>query len=306
VLTGLVGAQSELPVLSVDAAGPSLRGLLQVLGAVYAAGSPLDREALFAGRLSRPFNLDWQPLFFASPCEMAPPLDLSETPVGWVERSETHQPTESGKVQPMIVGQSSDVREQARSYPVAQSRAGEQAAPVVAEANTTGNILELLRQRVAAKAELPPETVKDEHRLLADLHLNSISVGQIVAEVCRTLGLPAPADPTQYAEATLLEIVAALEALRAGSGAAAAEETAVPAGLDSWVRVFVEQYREVPLPPGLSRKLPGQGGWTVLGAAQPFAQALRRALVAQGGGGMLLCLPAQAEMDCIPLLLDAA
>ncbi len=283
VLTGLVGAQSELPVLSVDAAGPSLRPLLQALGAAYAAGSPLNREALFADRLSRPFNLDWQPLFFASPCEMAP-----------VEKQ-----WEEAQRQP--AGLTPDSAPLHPGYGVLPSIARE---PEMA-ANETNDILALLRQRVATKAELPSEAVKDEHRLLADLHLNSISVGQIVAEVCRTLGLPAPADPTQYAEATLLEIATALETLRAGGGAVPAQETAVPAGLDSWVRVFVEQYREAPLPSKSLRKLPGQGGWTVLGATEPWAQALRQALAAQGGGGVLLCLSAQAEMDCIPLLLDA-
>jgi len=41
--------------------------------------------------------------------------------------------------------------------------------------------------------------VNESFRLLSDLHLNSIVVGQIVAEASRRLGVPPPIAPTHYA-----------------------------------------------------------------------------------------------------------
>ena len=55
-----------------------------------------------------------------------------------------------------------------------------------------GSMLELVRREVAARVELPPGSVEDGSRLLSDLHLNSIAVGQIVVELARRLGAPAP------------------------------------------------------------------------------------------------------------------
>ena len=62
------------PVLSLDAGGPSLAGLLEAAGALFTLGEPVDLESLFAGRFSRPFDPE-QPLrFLENPCEMAPVL----------------------------------------------------------------------------------------------------------------------------------------------------------------------------------------------------------------------------------------
>src|SRR5262249_604307 len=72
VLTNLLAELAETPAMALDACGPSLNGLLQSLGAVYALGGPMDHRALFAGRLARPFDLRRRPQFFVNPCERAP------------------------------------------------------------------------------------------------------------------------------------------------------------------------------------------------------------------------------------------
>jgi enediyne polyketide synthase len=46
----------------------------------------------------------------------------------------------------------------------------------------TGAPIELIRRLVAERAELPASAVRDESRMLSDLHLNSITVGQLVSE----------------------------------------------------------------------------------------------------------------------------
>ncbi|HEV2843959.1 MAG TPA: beta-ketoacyl synthase N-terminal-like domain-containing protein, partial [Thermoanaerobaculia bacterium] len=68
---------------------------------------------------------------------------------------------------------------------------------------------DVVRQLVAERAELPMEAVRDDSRLLSDLHLNSISVGQLVVEAARRLGLRPPAAPTDFARATVAEMAQA-------------------------------------------------------------------------------------------------
>ena len=51
------------------------------------------------------------------------------------------------------------------------------------------------RELVAERAELPARAVTADSRLLDDLHLNSITVGQIAVEAARGLGLPPPLAP---------------------------------------------------------------------------------------------------------------
>jgi len=69
-LSGLIADFVETPpVVALDACGPSLRGLLQAVGAAFVLGVPVNHKALFADRFTRPFNLDWQPRFFVNPCE---------------------------------------------------------------------------------------------------------------------------------------------------------------------------------------------------------------------------------------------
>ncbi len=83
--------------------------------------------------------------------------------------------------------------------------------------------------------------------MLSDLHLNSISVGQLVVEAARRLGLRPPSSPTDYARATVAEVAEALSQ-QAPLVPGAASEPAAPAGVDSWVRPFTVELVERPLP----------------------------------------------------------
>lgn len=263
VLSGLLAERGGPPALSMDAAGPALRPLLLVLGAAWAANS-LDRRALDTGRFSRPFELDWRPLFLANPCEAAP---------------------------------------RSRPAAVAVTTPHRNIEPPVAVDATDLEPLELVRRLVAAKAELPLEAVGSDSRLLADLHLNSMSVGEVVVEASRVLGLAAPVAATEFAEARPADIAHALEEQR--DGATVASEP-YPEGLDTWVRPFIKDY--VPAdPPTGSRSLPGAGGWRVLAPpGVPLATALEAALAKADGGGVVLCLPVDAGAETLPLLLAAA
>ncbi|MEA2604485.1 MAG: enediyne polyketide synthase [Acidobacteriota bacterium] len=256
-----------VPVIPIDVGGPSLAGLLQAAGAAFALGSPLDTEVLFAGRFTRPFDPDRVPRFLANPCESAPltpgpALPAFRPPVqGEGERTERPQP--EMEMDP---------------------------------ASTARDVLRLL---VAQRAELPADAVRDDSRLLSDLHLNSISVGQLVVEAARRLGLRPPASPTDYARATLAEVALALEAQSAAGDGTAGE--AAPPGVDSWVRPFTIELVPRELPHHEEAVAPGR--WTVLApAGHPLAAALTGRLP---GDGVALCLPPEVDERQAGLILQA-
>jgi enediyne polyketide synthase len=152
--------------------------------------------------------------------------------------------------------------------------------------------LEVVRVLVAEKTELPQEAIQDDSRLLSDLHMNSISVGQLVAEAARRLGVQAPASPLDYSRATLSEIARTLETL-----GASASEPAAPAGVDSWVRAFQVEW----VPRELRRRTEeGEGSWRIVAPpGHPLALPLR-------GDGVLLCLPRDPDESHVGLFLEAA
>ena len=329
VLTGLVsdgaGADGQpVPVLALDAGGPSLRGLLSAVGAAFSLGAPVAAEALFAGRVVRPFGPDRELRFLENPCERAPlpgalPEAVALPPVAAVSQ------TESGMSES---GMSESVARVERVADVAAERAA-QAAGEDGD-DLPADPLELVRHLVAARAELPPEAVADDSRLLSDLHLNSISVGQLVAEAARHLGQLPPTSPTDYASATVAEVARALAERGEGGEDEAAERERFPAGVEAWVRPFVVELREetlaaVPGDPsedsfaageaGASeRTVEALGGFHVVGAPDhPLEGALVPALATTGRKGVALLLPKDAPFstdgakgDNLDLLVTAA
>jgi enediyne polyketide synthase len=279
-LSGLVGDAAPAPVIALDAGGRSLRGLLSAVGAAFALGAPIRPDALHAGRLTRPLSLDWQPRFFANPCELAPlPEDAADELIAASGQAPYSDPALDELDEPIAPEQPA-------------------AAPSTA--------LDLVRRLVAQYAELPPAAVQDDSRLLSDMHLNSITVSQLVVEAARTLGLARPASPTDYADATVAAIAQALQELAETSSAApdpAAERA--PAGVDAWVRAFQIELVEQPLS---RRRTSGPGGaWRIIAPPEhALADRLREALAAAEHGGVLVCLPASVDERHLPLLLEAA
>ena len=279
VLGGLARDTVTTPVLAIDAGGESLRGLWQAVAAAYALGAPVDADALFAGRITRPFSLDWQPKFFVSPCELAPVTE------GGSRREEA--PPEIPEQAPGGMG-------------------------------STASPLDLIRQLVAERAELPAASVTGESRLLGDLHLNSISVGQVMAEAAKRLGLPPLIGLTDFATATVGRAAAALEELTRNRGAVIDESMRLPSGVDSWVRPFVFEWVETLPAPRIAESgystarqhadsLVRAPAWQVFGPeSHPLAAPVRAALAAWTGPGVLVLLPAQVDETPISLLLDSA
>ncbi|MFG3715712.1 SDR family NAD(P)-dependent oxidoreductase [Micromonospora sp. NPDC047730] len=266
VLTGLAREQApDVPALAVDTDAESLSGLLAAVGAVYVLGGPTAYPALFEDRLTRPFDPHRARTFFASPCEAAPEL-AGPAPAA---------------VEPVP----------------APARADETPLPAATGA------LELVRHLVAQRAELPVEVLRDDSRFLDDLHMSSITVGQLVNEAARAMGLSAVAIPTNFATATVREMA---EALEAREREAPHERADLVAGVAPWVRTFVVDLVDEPLP--VTDPTEPCGRWQVFADPDhPLADALRRALEAGGvGDGVLVCLPDEPDEEHLAVAVRGA
>jgi enediyne polyketide synthase len=269
-LCGLIKEFRNEPAIALDAGGTSIRGLLNAIAACFCLGARVAQDELFADRFARPFDLDWRPRFFINPCELAPTDDA-------------------------FAGASLEVPGEMRATEEVQVE------------SQTHNPLEVVRRLVAERLELPVATIENECRLLDDLHLNSISVAQLVAEAARRLDLPPPPAPTHYANATLSEIANALEAAARGGGANGNSDTeAYPSGIDEWVREFAVQFVERALP---RREAPSEAGdWRILSPPDHSLKlAVQRSFAHSGAGrGIVVLLPSEPDESNIDLLLDGA
>jgi enediyne polyketide synthase len=294
VLSGLAGESSSMPVVALDSGGRSLKGLLEAVGAAFVLGAPVVHSALFAGRFTRPFDLNWRPKFFANPCERR------------------------------FDGPNADVRTQLPPTPLDRSSLvtghplqPDQGLPVThpASAVTPGLApFDLVRELVAERAELPLSAVQKNSRMLGDLHLNSITVGQLVSEAARRLSLPRLTSVTDFANATVDEIAQALTDIQLTGGSnTKADAKAQPAGAGSWLAAFGIEMVEV------SRSLRAKGnsasvarpapapGWQLFApAGHPFAASLKLALEELENGGVAVCLPETPSEEHIKLLLEGA
>ena len=169
---------------------------------------------------------------------------------------------------------------------------------------TAESALELVRLLVAERAELPTEAVCDEHRLLGDLHLNSLTVSQVVVEAARRLGLAPPLAPTEYALATVAEMAKSLEEMAAGGSNHLPASDDAP-GVAAWVRSFTVELSEQPL--RLAPVPAGVGDWHCFAAETcTLAPRLREAFARLEGKGVVVCLPPEMDERHLSLLLEGA
>ncbi|MEP7220846.1 MAG: acyltransferase domain-containing protein, partial [Bacteroidota bacterium] len=301
VLSGLAGSFVDLPVIPTDAGGPSLRGMFQALGAVFALGGDIDHRALFADRFVRPIDLDRPRRFFENPCELAPDIDRSFEPEHPIEESEWN-------VREDMPSYTAALRE--RNGSALNGTSGTSVSPngtVTTQADAapaTESVLELVRGLVAGHAELPVNAVSDDDRLLGDLHLNSITISQIVVEAARHIGLPSPTAPTEFANSTVIEMARALEELLNTGGVADKPKEKWPTGIEPWVRAFVDRYVQLP---ALPAPRAGTGSWRVLALpGDPLAESLTARLAAVGGTGVVIIAPEPFGRESVELLLAGA
>ena len=102
----------------------------------------------------------------------------------------------------------------------------------------THDSLQILRRLAAERAELPLDTVLPDSHPLDELHLSSITVGQIMNQAARELGVSAPMVASAFATSTLADLAQALDDLAATARPEDASADLAPEGVAPWVRAF--------------------------------------------------------------------
>ncbi|MDH6124904.1 type I polyketide synthase [Kitasatospora sp. GP82] len=182
-------------------------------------------------------------------------------------------------------------------------------APAQAEqaAGAGESAFELLRRLVAERVELPLEAVTAHTHPLDDLHLSSITVGQIVNSATKALGLPVLAATPNFATVRLGELAEIIDQLAEESEQGESPADELP-GVAPWVRPFALEYVATAPVEAPRAGTAAPADWAVHATpGHPLAEPLRAALAAARiGGGVLLCLPADSGADQVELLLAAA
>ncbi len=268
VLAGLLtGISPDTPVLSMDTDNTSLAPLLSVVGAAYAAGASIDTTVLYAGRAVKPLPPEAEFSFLASPCETAPEISAE-----LLVAADVPNPT----------------------------------GTVTEATDTKTSTLELLRRLAADRVELPLEAVGPDTHPLDDLHLSSITVGQIVNEVTRELGRPPLTATPNFATARFGELAEIIDQL-ADTAHDAGQPSGEAPGVASWVRPFAVTWTEQPRAVAAPHAGTETSDWAVFAPdGHPLAEPLRTALATAGlGEGVLLCLPPDCDEHQVGLFLDA-
>ncbi len=153
-----------------------------------------------------------------------------------------------------------------------------------------------LRELVAKHVDLSLDLVLPTSKLLSDLHLSSITVARLLADAARAMGVPPLADPTSFANATIEEATAALEALRGVE--APPPEPRLPEGVANWLRAF--RIDEVPVRCSARLRRAPQSAWKILGDWPEASQRFETV----PGRGIIAVLPKDDPDACIRLLLE--
>ncbi|GAA4620102.1 type I polyketide synthase [Actinoallomurus vinaceus] len=273
ILRGLAAEIAPaVPAVSIESDGMSLAGLFHAVATAYVLGAPIEHRVLFDDRYVKPLPLDKEFVFLASPCEAAPEGDFAV-----VKEAMTDRPAETDAA----------------------------SAAAASGAEGGADALTVLRRLASERAELPLDAVRPDSNPIDELHLSSITVGQIVTQAAHELDVNAVLATSAYATSTLVELAEMLQSLAdtARTDDGAAEQVA---GVAPWVRAFtLDLVPTGSVPPAALGRPAAQ--WELFATdGHPLAEPLCDALSVTGiGDGVLLCLPAEADEDHADLMISA-
>lgn len=267
LMTNLISSFSDTPVISIDVGGDSLSPYLHAAASTYVLGRATMIGQLYHDRFARRFDWVWKPKFLQNPCESISDLSGLELEVESIEEEEEQSEIE-----------------------------------ITGSDNST---IDRLRQIIANQTGLPVWSLQENSRMLSDMHLNSITVSLIVARLYASSGLLQPINPTEFANASIIEIATALEQLEESGAGKLADRSKMPGGIGAWVRYF--QMVSVPAPPLEQRHDLFQGKWEGYGALTPNEEEVLKRLNAEPhGNGVIIWIREIPDTNIITPLLQAA
>lgn len=163
---------------SVDACANSIRPLLCTTGAVFAAGTNIRAESLFADRHPRAFEPLVTPTFIENPCGLREPARLASLP--------------------------------ASPWPIQQ--------PALEELAQETTPLAAVLAAIVKETGLRISLIGPDDRFLDALHLNSLAVTRIVIGAAKALRVRLPSAPIEFSNATVRQLADALAELQAFGG----------------------------------------------------------------------------------------
>jgi enediyne polyketide synthase len=253
-----------------DEGGTSFQSMNATIGCLFAMGVEVIIDRWFEARFTRSFNLDYHPRFIQNPCES----DIHDRPEAVADRllSQVAVHSETPRRESRLEGKT----------PSKEAGVLHDGAPAIGPANFN-SILNAVLEIASQITEYPRDSIQPEHLLLRDLNLNSIASAQLVAEVARRIGIPRPADVTEYSTASLSEVATTLFELASTKGTTDQQRSAPPDGISSWVWSFTVEMREQLPPAGPIVNLrDGQRCLIVSGDQHPFTAAFVDRLQSQG------------------------
>lgn len=213
---------------SVDAHGSSLKGLLDAAALAFLSGVPIDAAQLFEGRSTRAFDPAYRPVLLANPCGRTG--DRNDQVIPQLVRSTLPG---SHKDEPRPVAVSDLVPPRPGSRP----------------ADPDLSTLDVVLNHFADELALPVESLTPQLRFLDDLHLNSLAVGRVVAEIAHALKVRPPAALSDFANASLGELADALTELKMLGEVEQARPDRFE-GVASWIERFRFEWETARAPDG--------------------------------------------------------
>jgi enediyne polyketide synthase len=229
ILTGLVeeNLQDELPCFPIESKVGMYQDLHHLLATYFTHGGNILWEALYENRLIQPFVPAYEREFIVNPCEL--PLVVSDTstfqnPIQQNLLSATGLPAElldeylehRGNFLLDII--QTDLKHLNTLPDVAvTTQTIKEPSPVIVSTKKLEKPVVSLTQKLIKLASkrtgFQESSIQLDHRLLDDLNLDSIKSAELVASIAKELGGSHQIDPTQFANATLLDVIQALESL---------------------------------------------------------------------------------------------
>jgi enediyne polyketide synthase len=285
-LAALAAGVTAVPAVALDVGAASAEGVCTVAAALFAAGAVPGLRPLFGHRFRRSFDL-WRDFeFLANPCEQVPAARSAALILN-AEPQAAERPS---------------ARPEAGVAPAADHPGTAPDVPQAVIQDPTGpaGVADRVRRLVADAVELPPQEIRPADRLLSDLHLNSLLVGQLAARAALECGRAVPAAPLSLADAAVADLVAVIEALPL------AEEldlAAVPPGVADWHHVLIAETG----PADRGWPEPEPRCWRIEGVS-PLRGPVERLLPAgpQALPAALVFLPEDPDDVAVGLLVAAA
>jgi len=169
---------------------------------------------------------------------------------------------------------------------------------------TNQSTIDIFKEILSKKVELNISDIKENQNLLKDLHMNSISVGQAVAELSKMLNLKSQISPMEFANSTVGEVCSLLESKLKNNIDVDQKENLVK-GINSWIKCFNIELEKCDVNKQILKDLGGVPDWKLFSNNNKLAKEVFNSIRNQNIKGALICLDGNPEDDVnLEMLLE--